>query len=116
LDPEHGGLGASLWQVGEKGTVNNEIEAAWRARLRRGDPNRDRSNAIEVHAPAQVVFTAVEAVSVEGVRFLRELEFIRALPSLAATGRLDVPTVDAPPVLSFTRGAVCWARGHPKKS
>jgi hypothetical protein len=65
---------------------------------------------------AQVVFTAVEAVSVEGVRFLRELEFIRALPSLAATGRLDVPTVDAPPVLSFTRGAVCWARGHPKKS
>jgi hypothetical protein len=30
---------------------------------------------------------------------------------LAATGRLDVPTVDAPLVLSFTRGAVCWARG-----
>ena len=53
-------------------------------------------HAIEVHAPAQAVFTAVEAVSVKEVRFLRELEFIRALPRLAATGRLGVPTVDAP--------------------
>jgi hypothetical protein len=52
------------------------------------------------------VFTAVEAVTVREVRLLRELEFIRALPGLAATGRLDVPTLDAPLVLSFTRGAV----------
>jgi len=59
------------------------------------------------------VFTAVEAVTVKEVRFLRELEFIRALPRLAATGRLDVPTVDAPLVLSFTRGAVLLgARPH----
>jgi hypothetical protein len=63
-------------------------------------------HAIEVHAPAQAVFTAVEAVTVKEVRFLRELEFIRALPGLAATRRLDVPTLDAPLVLSFTRGAV----------
>ena len=62
-------------------------------------------HAIEIHAPAQAVFTAVGAVGVKEVRFLRELEFIRALPHLAATGRLDVPTVDAPLVLSFTRGA-----------
>ena len=53
-------------------------------------------HAIEVQAPAQVVFTAVEAVRVKEVRFLRELEFVRALPRLAATGRLGVPTVDAP--------------------
>ena len=59
---------------------------------------------------------AVEAVAVKEVRFLRELEFIRALPGLAATGRLDVPIVDAPLILSFTRGAVCWARGRPKRS
>ena len=72
-------------------------------------------HAIEVHAPAQAVFTAIEAVTVKEVR-LRELEFIRALPGLAATGRLDLPTVDAPLVLNFTRGAVCWGRGHPKKS
>jgi hypothetical protein len=63
-------------------------------------------HAIEVPAPAQAVFTAVEAVSAKEVRFLRELEFIRALPRLAATGRLDVPTVDAPLLLRFTRGAV----------
>jgi hypothetical protein len=63
-------------------------------------------HAIEVHAPAQAVFTAVEAVTVKEVRFLRELEFIRALPGLAATGRLEVPAADAPLVLSFTRGAV----------
>ena len=69
-------------------------------------------HAIEIHAPAQAVFAAVEAVTVKQVRFLRELEFIRALPGLAATGRLDVPAVDAPLVLSFTRGA----RGQPKKS
>ncbi len=53
-------------------------------------------HAIEVHAAAQAVFTAIEAVTVKEVRFLRELEFIRALPGLAATGRLEVPTVDAP--------------------
>jgi hypothetical protein len=47
-------------------------------------------HAIEVHAPAQAVFTAVEAVTVKEVRFLRELEFIRALPRSAATGRLDM--------------------------
>src|SRR5438270_7561029 len=63
-------------------------------------------HAIEVQAPAQAVFTAVEAVTVKEVRFLRELEFVRALPRLATTGRLDMPTVDAPLVLSFTRGAV----------
>src|SRR5689334_25176983 len=62
-------------------------------------------HAIEVHAAAQAVFTAVEAVTVKEVRFLRELEFMRALPGLA-TGRLEVPTVDAPLILSFTRGAV----------
>ena len=43
-------------------------------------------HAIEVHAPAQAVFTAVEAVTVKEVRFLRELELIRALPGLAALG------------------------------
>jgi hypothetical protein len=63
-------------------------------------------HAIEVHAPAQAVFTAVETVTVKEVRLLRELEFIRALPGLAATGGLDVPTVDAPLLLRFTRGAV----------
>jgi hypothetical protein len=63
-------------------------------------------HAIEVHAPARAVFTAVEAVTVKDVRFLRELEFIRALPGLATTRRLDVPTVDAPLLLSFTRGVV----------
>ncbi|MFL5981043.1 MAG: hypothetical protein ACJ74R_04970 [Gaiellaceae bacterium] len=63
-------------------------------------------HAIEVPAPAQAVFTAVEAVSAKEVRFLRELEFIRGLPGLATSGRRDVPTVDAPLLLSFTRGAV----------
>ena len=63
-------------------------------------------HAIEVRAPARAVFTAVEAVTVKEVRFLRELEFIRALPGLATTRRLDVPTVDAPLLLSFTRGVV----------
>jgi hypothetical protein len=62
------------------------------------------------------VVTAVEAVSAKEVRFLRELEFVRALSGLTATGRLDVPTVDAPLVLSFTRGAVLLGAGHPKKS
>src|SRR6185437_15249505 len=57
-------------------------------------------HAIQVHAPAQAVFTAVGAVTVKEVRFLRELELIRALPGLAATGRLDVPTLAAPLVLS----------------
>src|SRR3954447_10329517 len=33
--PSTAGSGASLWQVGEKGTVNNEIETACRARLHR---------------------------------------------------------------------------------
>jgi hypothetical protein len=72
-------------------------------------------HAIEVHAPAQAVFTAVEAVTVKEVRFLRELEFIRALPRLATTGRLDVPTVDAPLVLSFTRGAVLLGARPPEE-
>lgn len=62
-------------------------------------------HAIQVQAPAQAVFTAVGAVTVSEVRFLRELEFIRALPGLAATGRLHVPTLAAPLVLTFTRGA-----------
>ena len=61
-------------------------------------------HAIEVHAAAQAVFTAVEAVTGKEVRFLRELEFIRALPRLAATGRLDVPTVDASLPLRLARG------------
>ena len=60
-------------------------------------------HAIEVHAPAQAVFTPVEAVTVKEVRFLPELDLIRALPRLAATGRLDVPTVDAPLALSLRR-------------
>ena len=72
-------------------------------------------HAIEVHAPARAVFTAVEPVSVKQVRFLRELEFIRALPRLAATGRLDVPTVDAPLILSFTRGAVLLGARPPEE-
>jgi hypothetical protein len=72
--------------------------------------------AIEVHATAQAMFTAVEAVTVKEVRFRRQLEFIRALPGSVSTGRLEVPTIDAPLALSFTGGAVCWARGHPKKS
>src|ERR1700756_1968225 len=72
-------------------------------------------HAIEVHAPAQAVFTAVEAVTVKEVRFLRELEFIRALPGLAATGRLDVPTLDAPLVRSFTRGAVLLGARRPEE-
>ncbi len=72
-------------------------------------------HAIEVEAPAQAVFTAVEAVTVKEVRFLRELEFIRALPGLAATGRLDAPTVDAPLVRSFTRGAVLLGARPPEE-
>jgi hypothetical protein len=72
-------------------------------------------HAIEVHARAQAVFTAVEAVSVTEVRFLRELEFIRALPRLAATGRLDVPAADAPLLLSFTRGAVLLGARPPEE-
>jgi hypothetical protein len=61
------------------------------------------------------VFTAVETVTVREVRFLRELEFIRALPGLAATGRLDVPTLDAPLVLSFTRGAALLGARPPEE-
>jgi hypothetical protein len=72
-------------------------------------------HAIEVPAPAQAVFTAVEAVSVKEVRFLRALEFIRALPGLAASGRLDVPTGDAPLVLSFTRGAALLGARPPEE-
>jgi hypothetical protein len=59
------------------------------------------------------VFTAVEAVTVKEVRFLRELEFIRALPGLATSGRLDVPTLDAPLLLNFTRGAVLLEARQP---
>src|SRR3954452_5634503 len=72
-------------------------------------------HAIEVHAPAQAVFAAVEAVTVKEVRLLRELELIRALPRLATTGRLDVPTADAPLVLSFTRGAVLLGARPPEE-
>jgi hypothetical protein len=72
-------------------------------------------HAIEIDAPAQAVFTAVEAVTVKEVRFLREFEFIRALPGLTATGRLDVPTADAPLVLSFTRGAVLLGARPPEE-
>ena len=62
-------------------------------------------HAMQVHAPAQAVFTAVGSVTVKEVRFLRLLEFIRALPGLSATRRLDVPTLAAPLIVSFTRGA-----------
>ena len=48
------------------------------------------------------------------MRFLRELEFIRAVPGLAATGRLVVPKPDAPLVLSFTRGAVLLGARPPE--
>src|SRR5436305_5993781 len=72
-------------------------------------------HSIDVHAPAQAVFTAVEAVTVKEVRFLRELEFIRALPGLASAGRLDVPTLDAPLVRSFTRGAVLLGARPPQE-
>jgi hypothetical protein len=80
-------------------------------------PRFDTSSqhAIEVHAPSQAVFTAVEAVTVKEVRFLRELEFIRALPGLAATGRLDVPTLEAPLLLNFTRGAVLLGARPPEE-
>jgi hypothetical protein len=54
----------------------------------RAAPTRPR-HAIEVHAPAQAVFTAVEPVTVKEVWFLRELAFIRALPGLAATVKSD---------------------------
>jgi hypothetical protein len=72
-------------------------------------------HAIELRAPAQAVFTAVEAVTMREVRLLRELEFIRALPGLAATGRLEVPMLDAPLVLSFTRGAVLLGARPPEE-
>ena len=72
-------------------------------------------HAIEVHAPAQAVFAAVETVTVKEVRFLRALEFIRALPGLAATGRLDVPARESPLVLSFTRGAVLLGAAAPEE-
>lgn len=73
-------------------------------------------HAIEVPAPAQAVFTAVEAVTVREVHFLRELEFIRALPRLVTTGRLDVPSVEAPLLLSFTRGAVLLGARPPEEA
>jgi hypothetical protein len=44
-------------------------------------------HAIEVRAPARVVFAAVEAVRVNEVRFVRELEFIRALTCSTAASR-----------------------------
>jgi hypothetical protein len=72
-------------------------------------------HAIGIPAPAQAVFAAVEAVTVTEVRFLRELEFIRALPGWAATGRLEVPTGDAPLVLSFTGGAVLLGARPPEE-
>jgi hypothetical protein len=72
-------------------------------------------HTIEIDGPAQAVFTAVEAVTVTEVRFLRELEFIRALPGLAATGRVDVPAIGAPLVLSFTRGAVLLGTRPPEE-
>ena len=72
-------------------------------------------HAIQVPAPAQAVFTAVWAVTVKEVRFLRELEFIRALPRLAATGRLDMPPPHAPLVRSFTRGAVVLGARPPEE-
>ena len=72
-------------------------------------------HAIEVHAAAQAVFTAVEAVTVQEVRFLRELEFIRALPGLVTAARLRVPTVDAPLLLNFTHGAVLLGARPPEE-
>ena len=72
-------------------------------------------HAIEVHASAQAVFAAVEAVTVKEVRFLRELEFIRALAGWAATGRLHVPALDAPLGLGFTRGAVLLGARPPEE-
>ena len=72
-------------------------------------------HTIEVHAPAQAVFTAVEGVTVKEVRFLRELEFIRALPRMATTGRLDVVASDAPLVLGFTQGAVLLGARPPEE-
>jgi hypothetical protein len=90
--------------------VNNEIETASEDERRTGVGQRATDDggrvplldqfmprfdtrsqhAIEVHAPAQAGFTAVEAVTVKEARFIPELEFIRALPRSAATGRLDV--------------------------
>jgi hypothetical protein len=71
-------------------------------------------HAIEISAPAQAVFTAVEAVTVMEVRFLRGLELVRALPGLATAGRLAVPAADAPELLSFTPGAV-WLGARPPR-
>src|SRR5947207_15529486 len=73
-------------------------------------------HAIEVHAPAQALFTAVEAVTVKEVRFLRELEFIRALPGLATTGDSTCRHSTRRYFLASPAAPFCWARGHPKKS
>jgi hypothetical protein len=72
-------------------------------------------HAIEVRAAAQALFTAVEAVTVKEVRFLRELEFIRALPGLVTAARLEVPTVDAPLLLNFTHGVVLLGPRPPEE-
>jgi hypothetical protein len=43
-------------------------------------------HAIEVHAPAQALFTAVEAVTVKEVRFLSELESYAHCPAWRRLG------------------------------
>ena len=69
-------------------------------------------HAIEISAPDQTVFAAVETVTVVEVRFLRGLELLRALPGLVTAGQLAVPAADAPELLSFTPGAV-WLGARP---
>jgi hypothetical protein len=99
--------------VGQSATDDSGRESLLEQFMPRFDTRSQ--HAIEVHAPAHAVFAAVEAVSAKEVRFLRELEFIRGLPGLATTGRLDVPAVDAPLVLGFTRGAVLLGARPPEE-
>jgi len=70
-------------------------------------------HSIEIGAPAQAVYAAVEAVTVKEVRFLYVLEVIRALPGFVTTRRLAVPAADAPELLAFTPGAAYLGQQPP---
>ena len=70
-------------------------------------------HAIEVRAPVEAVYAAVETVTVKEVRFLYGLEVIRALPGFVTKGRLAVPAADAPELLAFTPGAAYLGQQPP---